>query len=96
VLDTIGFDERLLRARAVITGEGRLDRQTLQGKLPVVLASRCGTAGVPLHAVVGSCELNDAQSAQLGLASIHVASEIHELEAAGRALSSSPSQGKQS
>jgi len=34
VLDLINFHESLLGARLVITGEGRLDEQTLHGKAP--------------------------------------------------------------
>jgi len=35
VLDALGFDARLALADAVVTGEGRLDHQTLEGKLTV-------------------------------------------------------------
>ena len=54
ILDAIGFDERLGRARAVITGEGRIDSTTLEGKAVFEIAARCARAGVPVHAVVGS------------------------------------------
>src|SRR5207247_5299434 len=33
VLDTIGFDARLRAARAVVAGEGRIDRQSAMGKI---------------------------------------------------------------
>src|SRR3954469_1001359 len=33
VLDALDFDERMRASRAVVTGEGKLDEQTLQGKL---------------------------------------------------------------
>ncbi len=86
ILDAIGFDERLQRARAVITGEGRLDSTTLEGKAVFEIAARCARAGVPLHAVVGSSAVNPGESALLGLASIQEASGIAEIEAAGRAI----------
>jgi glycerate kinase len=86
VLDTIGFDDRLRRARAVITGEGRLDSQTLAGKAVAEVARRCAAAGTPLHAVVGSCTLSAAETAQLSFASVRVATDMEQLEAAGRAL----------
>jgi glycerate kinase len=89
VLDAIGFDGRLRRARAVITGEGRLDAQTLEGKAINEIALRCARAGVPLHAVVGSSALTATESAQLALASIREASNPTELESAGRALAAS-------
>lgn len=86
VLDAVGFDARLDRADAVVTGEGRLDRQTLEGKLVGEIAARCRRAGTPLHAVVGSSELSPEEAAELGLASVLVASTLPELEAAGRVL----------
>ena len=53
VLDALGFDERMRAARAVITGEGRIDATTLEGKAAGEVAVRCRQAGVPCHAVCG-------------------------------------------
>ena len=39
-LDLLNFDQLVADADLVITGEGRLDNQTLQGKLPAVVALR--------------------------------------------------------
>ena len=74
ILDAIAFDERLARAAAVITGEGRIDSTTLEGKAVFEIAARCTRAGVPVHAVVGSSALSPAECAQLSLASIREAS----------------------
>ncbi|MDG5471544.1 glycerate kinase [Jeotgalibacillus sp. ET6] len=55
VLDVIQFDEKVHDADLVITGEGRMDRQTIQGKAPVGVAKRakiCGT--VKVIALAGS------------------------------------------
>jgi glycerate kinase len=46
VLDTIGFDERARRADLVVTGEGTVDRTTLEGKAPGVVVRRCAVLGV--------------------------------------------------
>ncbi|MGH2863691.1 MAG: glycerate kinase family protein [Solirubrobacteraceae bacterium] len=86
VLDALGFDERIARAGAVITGEGRLDAQTLEGKLVSQIAGRARGAGVPVHAVVGGCALTRAERAQLALATVHEAHDRLELAGAGRAL----------
>ena len=53
VLDAVGFDERMRESAFVVTGEGRLDEQTLQGKIVGEVATRCRQGGVPCHAVVG-------------------------------------------
>lgn len=53
VLDAIDFDARLAHAAAVISGEGRFDSQSLEGKIVGEIASRCARAGKPLHLIVG-------------------------------------------
>lgn len=54
VLDTVNFDETVRGARLVITGEGRLDSQSLRGKVVSGVAARARRAGVPVVAVVGA------------------------------------------
>jgi glycerate kinase len=58
VLDVTGFDVRALESFVVVTGEGRLDDQTLAGKIVFEIATRCRQAGVPCYAVVGSDTLD--------------------------------------
>jgi glycerate kinase len=53
VLDVAGFDARARESFAVVTGEGRLDEQTLAGKAVFEVATRCRQGGVPCYAVVG-------------------------------------------
>lgn len=53
VLDTVNFDERVAGADFVITGEGRLDSQSLRGKVVIGVARRAKRAGVPVVAIVG-------------------------------------------
>ena len=53
VLDAVGFDDRMRAARFVVTGEGRLDAQTLEGKACAEVATRARQGGVACHAVVG-------------------------------------------
>jgi glycerate 2-kinase len=86
VLDALGFDERLRTARFVVTGEGRLDAQTLEGKAVAEVAARCRGAGVACHAVVGENALGQEEVDELGLASVSEATTLAELEQAGRRL----------
>jgi glycerate kinase len=86
VLDAVGFDPRMRAARAVITGEGRLDRQSLVGKLVGEVATRARQAGVPCHAIVGSNELEPFDARILDLQSVVQASTRAELVAAGSQL----------
>ena len=86
VLDAIGFDARMRASRAVITGEGRLDRQSLVGKLVSEVATRARQAGVPCHAVVGSNQLEPFDARILDLQLILEAGKVSEFEAAGAKL----------
>jgi glycerate 2-kinase len=83
VLDTIGFDERMREAAFVVTGEGRIDSQTLQGKIVGELATRCRQGGVACHALVGKNELDDFSARILDLASLREATTLEELEEGG-------------
>jgi len=54
VLDTVNFDTVVQDARLVFTGEGRLDGQSLRGKVVAGVAKRAKQYGVPVVAVVGA------------------------------------------
>ncbi len=86
VLDAVSFDSRLRSARAVVTGEGKLDQQSLAGKLVSEIATRARQTGVPCHAVVGTRELDSFGQRVLDLQAVLEASTSAEIEAAGRRL----------
>jgi glycerate kinase len=86
VLNALGFDERMRASAFVVTGEGRIDEQTLQGKLVGEVATRCRQAGVPCHGIVGRIELDAFSQRILDFASLREATTLEELEQAGRAL----------
>jgi len=54
VLEAVGFDELAVWADLVITGEGRLDGQTVFGKTPVGVALGAKRHGKPVLAIAGS------------------------------------------
>ena len=54
VLDAAGFAEKLRGADLVITGEGRIDAQSVRyGKVPAGVARRCAARGVPVAVIAG-------------------------------------------
>lgn len=53
VLDVVGFDALVREADLVLTGEGKIDSQSLRGKVVIGVARRAKKAGVPVVAVVG-------------------------------------------
>jgi glycerate 2-kinase len=86
ILDALDFDARMRAARAVITGEGKLDEQTLQGKLVGEIGTRTRQAGVPLHAVVGRDALDGFGKRMIDLQVVLEAGTAEALEAAGERL----------
>jgi glycerate kinase len=52
-LDITGFDDALDRSDWVITGEGSIDEQTLQGKGPFGVARRAKMKGIPVIGLAG-------------------------------------------
>jgi glycerate 2-kinase len=86
VLDLLGFDLSARAASFAVTGEGRLDRQTLSGKAVGEAAARCRRTGIACHAVVGENDLERLAARRLGLASVREATTLAELTAAGRRI----------
>jgi glycerate 2-kinase len=88
VLDAIGFDAVLANTDLVITGEGRLDRQTLAGKAVAEIARRCREREVRCSAIVGRSELPPEAVSRLGLDGVWEASTPEEIRARGHAIAS--------
>ena len=86
VLDAIGFDELMRQSAFVVTGEGKLDQTTLEGKAVAEVATRCRQSGVWCHAVVGRDELDRFGKRVLDLASVREAGDPRALRRAGREL----------
>jgi glycerate 2-kinase len=53
VAEAVGLKDKMKDADLVITGEGSLDRQTLEGKTPAGVARLARTLGKPVFAIVG-------------------------------------------
>lgn len=58
LLDMVHFDDLLDHASWVVTGEGRLDGQTLRGKAPLGIARRTARKCVPCVAIGGNVEMD--------------------------------------
>jgi glycerate 2-kinase len=94
VLGALDFDERMRAARAVVTGEGRLDEQTLHGKLVGEIGTRARQAGVPLHAIVGGDRLDAFGKRTIDLMRVLEATTLEEIEAAGETLGRELAEGR--
>lgn len=60
VLDAIHFDQIISGSDLVITGEGRIDYQTIMGKAPSGVLQRASKQGIPVVAIGGSVEESEA------------------------------------
>ncbi|MDQ2799053.1 MAG: glycerate kinase [Armatimonadota bacterium] len=56
VLDTAGFNEKAAGADWLLTGEGQIDAQTLNGKAIMGVLTRCRPLGIPIIAFGGSVD----------------------------------------
>ncbi|ACL76939.1 glycerate kinase [Ruminiclostridium cellulolyticum] len=53
ILDLIGFDDKVKDADIIFTGEGKIDGQSLRGKVVIGVAARAAKKDVPVVAIVG-------------------------------------------
>jgi len=74
VLDAASFDEAVMNADLVITGEGRIDEQTAYGKAIGGVLVRASKAGVPVAAIAGSVSGDIDKLREAGLSSIYAIS----------------------
>ena len=58
VLDAVSLDEHIRNADLVITGEGKIDSQTMSGKLPAAVAERAAAQNVPVVAICGYSDID--------------------------------------
>lgn len=70
VLDTVNFDAMLEDADVVFSGEGKIDTQSLRGKVVIGVAKRTKAANVPLLAIVGDIGDNIEEAYELGVSAV--------------------------
>jgi glycerate kinase len=70
ILDLVKFEEMLENADLVFTGEGRIDGQSLRGKVVIGIAERAKKLNIPVIAVVGAIGEDAEQAYHMGVSSI--------------------------
>ena len=78
VLDTVGFDGLLENADVVFTGEGKIDSQSLQGKVVCGVAKRAKEKDVPVIAVVGGVDGDISDVYRSGVNSVFTINQLPE------------------
>lgn len=70
VLDAVHFDERLKDADMVFTGEGKIDGQSIQGKVISGISTHAKRQNVPVVAVVGTIDGDMSGMYGIGVTSV--------------------------
>ena len=71
VLDTVKFDDMIQDADYILTGEGKLDSQSLRGKVVIGIAGRAHLQNKPVIAIVGGADDAEIQEAyEMGVSAV--------------------------
>lgn len=73
VLDTVDFDRLAAGYDLIVTGEGRLDSQSLGGKAVSGVAARCRRMGLPAAVLAGTAALTETEWRALGVQTVRAA-----------------------
>lgn len=71
ILDVLNFDARIRGADLVITGEGKLDFQSVRGKVISGVAARAKKVGIPASALVGQTGQGFMAAHDIGILKIY-------------------------
>ena len=75
VLELADFEERIKDADLVITGEGKMDKQSLMGKVPFSVAAK--SKGKKVAAIVGVSEIDLPEAERHGISQIVQTNPLH-------------------
>jgi len=70
VLETVGFERVMKDANVIFTGEGKIDGQSLRGKVVIGVSRRAKLQNVPVIAVVGGAEGDMKEAYNQGVSAI--------------------------
>lgn len=70
VLDTVGFNDIIKDADIIFTGEGKIDSQSLRGKVVIGVARKAKEQSVPVIAVVGGADGDMTKAYENGVSAV--------------------------
>ena len=85
-IDLIGFDKQLPEVDVVITGEGKTDWQSLQGKLLDEILNRTAASRTPVYCLCGKNAISDDELTAFPHAHVHGITRPDAMENAYEAL----------
>jgi len=78
VLDTVNFSDVIKSADMIFTGEGKIDFQSLRGKVVIGVAKRAKLQNVPVTVVAGGADKGIDEAYDLGVTSIFTINRLPE------------------
>lgn len=87
VLDTVNFDQVIQDADMIFTGEGKIDTQSLRGKVVIGVAKRAKKKNVPVTVIVGGADCGIDDAYEMGVTSIFTINRLPEDFAVSRTKS---------
>jgi len=78
VLDTVKFDSIISDADIIFTGEGKIDSQSLRGKVVIGVAKRAKKQNVPVIVIVGGADNDIDRAYDFGVTSIFAINKLPE------------------
>ena len=78
VLETVGFDQIIKNADYIFTGEGKIDGQSLRGKVVIGVSRRAKAIGVPVMAIVGGAEGDISEAYDNGVSAVFTINRLPE------------------
>lgn len=76
VLDTVNFDEIINDADMIFTGEGKIDTQSLRGKVVIGVAKRAKNKNIPVTVIAGGAEEGIDKAYEMGVTSIFTINKL--------------------
>ena len=78
VLDMVKFDEIISGADMIFTGEGKIDTQSLRGKVVIGVAKRAKNKNIPVTVIAGGADMNIDEAYGMGVTSIFTINRLPE------------------
>lgn len=78
VLDTVDFENIISGADYIFTGEGKIDSQSLRGKVVIGVAKRAKKQNIPVIVIAGGAEENLEEVYEIGVTSIFTINRLPE------------------
>jgi glycerate kinase len=78
VLDTVNFNSVISDAGMVLTGEGKIDQQSLRGKVVIGVARRAKGQNVPVIVIAGGADTGIEEAYNMGVSSIFTINRLPE------------------